>query len=557
MTQDTSTAAETLEDRARHTVFLRKPHIIVAHGHGGGVLGAMYPVMGAAIEERIETPLGFAIHVKDIASTAGPFFTGISIPHPADPTKPRYSCEQLISIYSEDCQAIMPPKPHRILKMLFSNAITAAGRVFDPAKHKHDQRRIQSIKRLCDELLTYVPDDKKPIVERLKEKASTPWLTKGGKESVLKLCGKISEPTAGDTRKKTTPYMPLPEAIERVRNIVTYVSARSTTQRGSLSTIFMQVAIKAMNALQPYLGTVDDRLHNPEVKKQIFQKRMGNLTLEQCFGSMYFSAFNPRAMSFMPMFSRRRNLLDIMPGTAAVSSKPERKAWDANMATTTNLLAYPPHKMEDGTIVIEKGTIHTANYVISEVIAHKPPDTGIISITFSTGHVVTEQMTDDELMQYYETGEINERFLDEANAQVNTAAFMANANHIDKDNIFILSPRMSPLDEKEMTEFPSRDITDGSPENMAKIEKRARRFVEEDEDKINRICQILADNLYLLGRMSRVKYDRVTTRLGIRDAMNESANGRQPGNDNVPNHAVLQAAATNAGAATIAKPMLR
>jgi hypothetical protein len=245
-----------------------------------------------------------------------------------------------------------------------------------------------------------------------------------------------------------------------------------------------------------------------------------------------------------------------MPGTAAVSSKPERKAWDANMATTTNLLAYPPHKMEDGTIVIEKGTIHTANYVISEVIAHKPPDTGIISITFSTGHVVTEQMTDDELMQYYETGEINERFLDEANAQVNTAAFMANANHIDKDNIFILSPRMSPLDEKEMTEFPSRDITDGSPENMAKIEKRARRFVEEDEDKINRICQILADNLYLLGRMSRVKYDRVTTRLGIRDAMNASARGDH-GNDNIPDHAVLQAAATNAGAATIAKPMLR
>lgn len=555
MAQDTSTAAETIEDRARHTVFLKKPHIIVAHGHGGGVLGAMYPVMGAAIEERIETPLGFAIHVKDIASTAGPFFTGISIPHPADPAKPRYSCEQLITIYSEDCQAIMPPKPNRILKMLFSNAITAAGRVFDPAKHKNDQRRIQAIKRLCDELLAFVPDDKKQVVERLKEKAATPWLTKSGKESVLKLCSRISEPTAGDARKKLTPYMPIPEALERVRNIVTYVSARSTTQRGSLGTIFMQAAIKAMNTLQPYLGTVDDRLHSPDVKMRIFQERMGDLTLEQCFGSMYFSAFNPRAMSFMPMYSRRENLLDVMPDTPAVTSKPQRKAWDANMATTTNLLAYPPHKMEDGTIVIEKGTIHTANFVISEVVAHKPPETGIISITFSTGHVVTEQMADTELMEYYETGEINERFLDEANAQVNTAAFMANANYIGKDNIFILSPRMSPLDEKEMAEFPSRDITDGSPGNMVKIEKRARKFVADEKEKIDHICQILADNLYLLGKMDRAKYDRVTARIGLRDAMNASASGQAAGNDNQPQPiACTTASITNA--ATIAKPMV-
>lgn len=556
MTQDTSTAAGALEDRAAHTVFLKKPHIIVAHGHGGGVLGAMYPVMGAAIEERIETPLGFAIHVKDIASTAGPFFTGISIPHPADPTQPRYSCEQLISIYSEDCQAIMPPKPHRILKMLFSNAITAAGRVFDPAKHKHDQRRIQAIRRLCDELLAFVPDDKKPVVERLKEKAATPWLTKSGKESVLKLCSRISEPTTGDTRKKINPYMPMPEALETVKNIVTYVSARSTAQRGSLGTLFMQVAIKAMNSLQPYLGTVDDRLHSPEVKMRIFQKRMGDLTLEQCFGSMYFSAFNPRSMSFMPMYSRREDLLDVMPDTPAVTSRPQRKAWDANMATTTNLLAYPPHKMEDGTIVIEKGTIHTGNFVISEVIAHKPPETGIISITFSTGHVVTEQMADRELMEYYETGEINERFLDEANAQVNTAAFMANANYIGKDNIFILSPRMSPLDEKEMAEFPSRDITDGSPENMAKIEKRARKFVTDEEDKINQICQILADNLYLLGKMDRTKYDRVTGRIGIRDAMNASANGLSAGNDNQPQAATACPSVSIANAATLVKPMV-
>jgi len=281
----------------------------------------------------------------------------------------------------------------------------------------------------------------------------------------------------------------------------------------------------AMDTVQSRLGPRENRFHSPELKQSLFQMRMGDRKMNDFMGSIYFAAFSPRDMSFYPIYSRRENLMDFDPKSPAHVSDPNMKAWDANMATTANLLAYPPHKTEAGTLTVDKATIHTPIFGISEILRYKPKDLGVISITFSTGHIVSDDMTDEQLHAYYtDNGEAgNDRFLEECKAYTTTLSRMALANLIGEENIFVISPRMSWKDIDEMNEFPSSDITDASPENMAKIQRRAEKYLRDKQEKINNIWQVLTDNMYMLGQIDKPKFDEITERLGVKKALAEAA----------------------------------
>jgi hypothetical protein len=211
------------------------------------------------------------------------------------------------------------------------------------------------------------------------------------------------------------------------------------------------------------------------------------------------------------------------------------KAWDANMATTANLLAFPPYITEAGVLMTDKAPIYTPGVTISQIEKCKPPGFDIISITLSTGHSVISDMDDKQLHDFYmQSGELgNELFLEEAKAATTTAWHKDLAARIGKKNIYYLSPRMTWKNLEEEREFPSSDITDASEENLDKIIRRAEKYLAAKQDEINQLWQTLADNMYLLGHIDKPKFDEITTRLGVKRNILACAYDNGPVQDNV------------------------
>lgn len=524
MTQDVSSAADTLEERISHTVLLKKPSIVLSNFEGGGTLGKMHTVFGHDWEVKSGIPLAKATHVKDMTSTGGPFGTGISIPDPENPTEPLYTCKDMMSFYDEDCAIMFAEKPSRIFKLVAASGINLVKRILDPRADRKDRAHIETIKRYCDILLAEVPADKRELVTQIRDRATKNWLSAADTEAALSRCKKIATDDPGNPKKKIPAY----KASEAAKNLTDIIglslNKRSTAQSGRLKTEFTRAVVKAMDAVQARLGPRENRLYDPQLREDLFRKRMGERRLNDLIGSNYFAAYNPRQKEFDPIFSRRYNLLDLDPKAPATVSHPDMRAWDANMGTTANLLAYPPHRTQDGTLMVDKATIHTPMFTISEICAHKPRDMGVVSITFSTGHSVSNDMTDEQLYEFLaDNGEAHEGFLDDSKAYSTSLALKTMANLIGKENIFVISPRMSWKDYDEMLAFPSMDITDASPENMAKVQRRAEKYIRDKEPQINRIWQVLADNLYMLGQIDRPKFDEITERLGVKAALNAAA----------------------------------
>lgn len=548
MAQDVLSAADTLEERIKHTVLLKKPSIIHAYAEGGGVLGKMFPVIGNDWEEQTGIPFGLAIHVKEAVSTGMPFMTGISYPDPSSATGMRFSCRDLMRIYDDDCSIMFAKKPRRLFNLLASNGINLAKRFIDPAESRRDRAHIERIKQYCDLLREEVPADKKEIVETLRERATNIWLTRSDVDACLKISMKISHDAPGNPKKRIEAYYASDNARRYSEEIGFLLNRRSTAQKGLLSTLFTRASVYSMDKAKSFLGPRENRYHSPEIKEQLFKSHMGDMKLTGLVGSVYTAAFSPRDMSIVYMYSRRHDFLDMQPDApVATAFPPEMKAWDANMATTANLLAFPPHITENGMLMADKATIHHSGFVISQIIKYKPQDMGIISITLSTGHTAVNELNDEQLFEFYaENGELgNDHFLEETKAYTTTAWHKDLATRIGEENIFYLSPRMSWKDIDEEREFPSTDITDGSPENLAKIERRAKKYLHDKREKINRLWQILADNMYMLGHIDKPKFDQITARLGVKAA---------PGHDNVVPFPAPDTGTSNETAAGPIKP---
>lgn len=553
MAQDVLSATDTLEERTKHTVLLKKPSIVHTYAEGGGVLGKMFPVIGHDWEEQTGIPFGLAIHVKEAVSTGMPFITGISYPDPTQPTGMRFSCRDLIQIYDDDCSIMFAKKPRRLFNLLASNGINLAKRFIDPTESRRDRAHIERIKQYCDLLRAEVPADKHSIVESLRERATNIWLTKSGVDACLKMSKKISNDIPGNPKKKIEPYHATEKAKHYSEEIGFLLNRRSTSQKGMLSTLFTRASVFSMDKAKAWLGPRENRYHSPEIKEQLFKSHMGDMPLTGLVGSIYTAAFSPRDMSIVYMYARREDFLDMKPAAPVATASPlNMKAWDANMATTANLLAFPPHCTEDGTLMVDKATIHHSGFVISEIIKYKPQDMGIISITLSTGHTAVNELNDEQLFEFYaENGELgNDHFLEETKSYTTTAWHKDLAARIGEENIFYLSPRMSWKDIDEEREFPSTDITDASPENLSKIERRAEKYLHDKREKINRLWQTLADNMYMLGYIDKPKFDQITKRLGVKATLGANAD-----NDNiVPFPAPGAAAPANETAAGPLKP---
>ncbi len=536
MSQDVLSAPDALTERSAHTVLLKKPAVIHAFAEGGGVLGMMFPVIGHDWEEKTGIPFGRAIHVKEAVSTGMPFMTGISLYDPNNPGGMRYSCQELMAMYNDDCQIMFAKKPRRLFNLVATNGLNLAKRIIDPTESRKDRAHIERIKHYCDLLSAEVPQDKKATVAELRERASKIWLTRSDVDMCLKISKKISEDSPGNTKKKLEPYVATASAKRYAEEIGFLLNRRSTAQKGLLSTLFARVGVYSMDKAMTFLGPRENRFHSPEIKQQLFHSHMGDVPLTALAGSVYTAAFSPRDMSIFYMYSRRDNLLDMNPqAPVAEAHPPTMKAWDANMATTANLLAFPPHITEYGTLTADKATIHHSGFVISQILKYKPADMGVISITLSTGHTAVNEMNDKQLYEFYaDNGEIgNDHFLEESKAYTTTAWHKDLATRIGEENIYYLSPRMSWKDLDEEREFPSTDITDGSPENMQKIKRRAEKYLHDKQDKINRLWQTLADNMYLLGHIDKPKFDDITARLGVRESMKQSATPLSSAPDNI------------------------
>lgn len=518
MTQHSLPAPHVLAERSKDTVLLKRPIVAHMHWEGGGVL-CLGPISIAAhIEEKIETPLALAVPVIEAVSGSSITAVGIAMRDPENPEKPLNTCRDVAKRFEKGCPVVMPPRPNRLTKLFAASAINMVNRIINPEKIKADGIFIRSINQHCDMLMATVPSDKIQLVQNLRKKATELWLNRNDAAHALKLCAKLSTEEISDGKKIRT-YFPTEETIALSEKISSLVSRRSTSKNHRLTTAFLHAAVIGMDKIKQWKLHNEDKLYDPEVRKRVFRESVGDVKLSDLINTIYIPSFDVRQQNSISMRARKHDPFDLRPD-ASQSIKPyDMKAWDACMASSAALLAYPPHITEAGTITIDKATLHTPNFSVINTYQHKPDGTDVVSITLGTGHHDTDDISDDELFKFYmDHSEIgNTHLFEEAKAYNRSSSDMALDCLIGAENRFVISPRLSCHTEEEYMAAPSQDISDASPENIAKIKHLYAKLIESEEKTINHICQMLADNLYLIGRMDKEKFDRVTARLGVKN----------------------------------------
>ncbi len=518
MTQHSLPAPDILAERSKDTVLLKRPIVAHMYWEGGGVLCIGPISIATHIEEKIETPLALAVPVIEAASGSSITAVGIAMRDPKNPERPLHTCRDILDRFEKDCPVVMPPKPNRLTKLFAASAITMINRIINPEKIKADGIFIRSINQHCDILMASIPREKIQLVENLRKRATELWLNRNDAASALKLCTKLSTEEKGDG-KKVKPYIPAEEVVALTEKISSLVSRRSTSKSHRLTTTFMHAAVIGMDKIKQWKLHNEDRLYDPEVRKEVFRQNVGEVRLGDLINSLYIPSFDVRQQNSISLRSRKHDPFDLNPD-APQSTKPyNMKAWDACMASSAMLLAYPPHITEAGTITIDKATLHTPNFSVTNTYQHKPDGTDVVSITLGTGHHDTDDISDEELFKFYtDHSEIgNTNLFEEAKAYNGSNSDMALDCLLGAKNRFVISPRLSCHTEEEFIEAPSPDISDTSPENIAKVKRLYEKLIESEEKNINHICQLLADNLYLIGRMDKEKFDRVTARLGVKN----------------------------------------
>lgn len=499
--------------------------IYILYIPGGGMNGIMPALMLDRLEKLTGCSTSDLFQVFDGVSTGSILAAGMTLEDPARPGKAQLSGHDGFELFCHHGPAFFPDIPGRFSKMWIANALNTLLDYIDP--QIADELAIDEIGETCDELLKKTPWEYHERVRRLRELATTHWLTQKKRNEALHICDELDD--ISDEIDQLT---------DKVNELIYW---RILCTRISIG--FRKAAIGACNfVLNNY---AHDYLFDPEVQIGTYKKFMGERRLSDSLRSIYISAYDIQSGSPIVFFNRKADFFSRDPATPSITSKGNHKLVDVIMSSTANPFAVPPYTTEDGVVCSDKAPVHTPLHCVQDVMAHKPPDAKVKLVVLGTGKYFTKnQKVDnktvrDRYIKYGVPGMmIKGKEIAELEHYVMGMMRDTVKMQLGEENIIELSPRLAPHNMTELKKFPSKNVLNASKDNIEKIVHRSMDFLVEEDDAIRSLAQELVDNLYNLGQIPDDKYAAACTNIGLKTGTDEIERKRKDMTDiidrNVP-----------------------
>ncbi len=477
--------------------------IFILYIPGGAMLGIIPAMVLARLEELTETPAIELFQVVDGASTGSILAAGMNVRDPLDPTKPKYTAQEMVERFCSYGPQFFPFIYNRYYKLMTSALLSNLEDQTDPLKA--EAWIIEEIKTKQRELAAKAPPHLQPLVEEFGALATTQWLTKKGKQRALEICTQIDDKAVAE----------LADALGGL------VFLRETN--GWAAQIFRRSALYGMDLVKKTWAR--DFLYDASIPAAAYQETFGQETMKNCLRSTYISTYDMNH-DCMKIFScRKEDFFSTDPKTPSVVSGDSHKLWDAVMASTANPFAFPSHITEEGIACTDKAPFHTPLPCLFDVFANKPKDANIKLVILGTGKFTALQRGNkasndlrDEYARYSVAGNIL-RGREVAQIEAGIMSEMREVIHrtLGEGNIIEFSPFLGPRTREELDETPSKDVLDGTEENVRKIVNRAYQYVQEEDENIRTLARQLLENVHNLGQMDDAKYRRVMRNIGLCD----------------------------------------
>lgn len=492
--------------------------VFILYIPGGAMLGIIPALILSRIESLTETPTPEMFQVIEGVSTGSILAAGFSMPG--------MTAKKAAELFVEMGPKFFPNIPGRWAKMTTRNGINIAKHYYDLDPRQSDYLAIHNIKELCKKMRENVDDYfLRSQINEFEDMATERWLTAKSQQNILSLAEQICQQC--------------PELQKYTDAVAELVSTRTFT--GRLSIVFKKAAVGVMDGIKNRWAKKEECLFDSTIPEQMYKEMFGDREIGETACSTYISAYDIVNNSVVTFSSLKNDLYSNDP-KAPASIRNRIKIWDAVMASTANPFAFRPHITESNLLCSDKAIIHKPRSV-KDVLARVPSDTRVVLVIAGTGKHLSKELAefleqkraheDDNLTEeacYRKKLEVIRDFYEEFGIAGNillgrelaelegytTSEALEDFEHkLGKDNIIDLSPRLSPHTPQERDDFPSRDALDANTDNIKKIINRGRSFTQEEDERIRKLAQMLADNLYLIGKMDKEKYERVCRKIGI------------------------------------------
>lgn len=465
---------------------------------GGGVRGLIPIKVLTHIEElMLGTPTMHSFQSSGGSSVGGLVVASLNIRKPDDPTQPLYKARQVLEAFPQEASRFFSPVPLRVPKMLTRDACDVLVDIMDPGRQTMYQALLASIAQKIDVIDSQVPDaetELKRLVAELREKATSPWLSKSLQRSAMQLADHLAE------RK--------PELKKMAGDLNEYISSRPIPSL--LERAFRRAVLAAAKLGHTWAGA-SKGLYDPVIPMQILTEKFGNAKLSDCLRSMQIPALNVTDRKKEIFSAARQDIFSLSPETPCKTSDPDLTLVDVVMAGMANELVYPPYVAANDKAYKDMAPFDSPVELVENTVrACGNNGTKVKLVIIDTGEFAhgensVEPPRDNGFFYNFYKG----KTIDEIKKYTQDGARPRLHELIGKDNILYLSPRRTARTYEEMRRLPDSDVSNASPENMARLEEAAAEFIAEQDDVIRGLCRELTENLLLTGMIDRQRYREI------------------------------------------------
>jgi hypothetical protein len=491
--------------------------VYILYVPGGAMHGVVPGVILSRLEELSGTPTGNLFQVLNGVSTGSLIVAGTSVRSDTDPSRPRYLASNLTELFCYWGNKFFPEIKGRMTKYATANILHYIQDATDPSNA--DKFLIQDLRENIQNLIT--AHNKKPslvhdLIE-LRRLSSEKYFSKSRIRRAAKACEKlINNPSLEPEMKKT---------LEHINTLIL-----SRQPISFLNIQFNKAANGVMNMTKRLWAK--DYMYDPKIFENMLKSHLGDSRMSDALKSVYISSYDLENRKMVTFFNRKADLFSNAPDTPSVTSEHNEKLWDAVMASSANPLAFPPHKLEDGTICSDKAVIHTPLACLEDIVKNAPEGVNIKMIYVGTGKFKYEH-EDDRYVNYGVLGNLmNGQEMDDLLRYTNSAAKQIIIDKLGEENFVELHPHLMPSRYEDLERMPTRNPLDASPENIKRLLGVARDYIQqEDIDReLKKLAFEMSDNLHKLGQMPDQKFEQVKKRCGY--ASDYIANDNQPNTEN-------------------------
>lgn len=478
--------------------------VYVLYIPGGGLFAALAATSTKILEDLTEEDISTLFQIKCGVSGGSINVGGNSVPSPEDPAKQKISGATSERYFMEQIPRFFPVLPRRKAKMFGTQLVHTSSDALDPLEC--EQLQIEGINKACGRIKShhsFLANRSFAIhVNTIETLANKRWLSNQDKFAILNACGQIA-----------FNYKDCKDDADKIARLI---AARSSGR--SLKRLFMRTIYSGLEKLKAS-NLTRDYLYPAQIAQDFYRESFGETRLSESLGSVYITVNDEQKGKAVTYYSRREDLFDQSPDAQRAVFPADPKIWDLVMGSTANPLAYPNHRMEDGTICSDIATIHTPIKPIADAVKYKPADANVKLVILGTGLVLDNDKQKHDIIEYNSTrGIVGNIFKNKQMGRLHTGSmnlfYEAAETLIGEENIVEINPCLSAEDYEDVVSLPTHDMTDGSAENMKKIQDFCDRFPERHMHQFLPLAFGLVQNLYHLGRMDEEKYIRVAKKLG-------------------------------------------